>query len=299
MTAGTESVDRVVPAGRRHPAAANRSGPRRSRSMSSGPRCGSPRARPPRSRSSFRSGLLRCACSAATSHSHSRSGTFRLTCRDGVALTVDGDVAAAARRRAARGRARGRALTATSVLDSRHPGVAPAARVDAASRRYAPHDPERHRRDQTRSRWCCARVGQPATTQPDRPAAYSAQTWSATSRSVQVQTDVAALLIVHENDNPGWQATLHGTTLDRRSRSTDGSRHGSFRPGPTASSTCASPRRPPSGAGLIGGAGCGRPAAGSDRAAAPPPTGTDAHACRAVRTASPGAVVRWGDGPAP
>jgi arabinofuranan 3-O-arabinosyltransferase len=30
---------------------------------------------------------------------------------------------------------------------------------------------------------------------------------------VQVQTSVAALLVVHENENPGWQATLDGTTL--------------------------------------------------------------------------------------
>ena len=57
-----------------------------------------------------------------------------------------------------------------------------------------------------------AKVGQPA-----RPAPIALPlrtlTWSAASRSVQVDTTAAALLVVHENENPGWKATYDGTTL--------------------------------------------------------------------------------------
>jgi arabinofuranan 3-O-arabinosyltransferase len=38
-------------------------------------------------------------------------------------------------------------------------------------------------------------------------------TWKATSRSVTVRTNVAALLVVHENLNAGWQATFDGRVL--------------------------------------------------------------------------------------
>jgi arabinofuranan 3-O-arabinosyltransferase len=41
----------------------------------------------------------------------------------------------------------------------------------------------------------------------------SKRTWSPTSRSVRVQTSVAALLVVHENVNQGWRATLAGAAL--------------------------------------------------------------------------------------
>jgi arabinofuranan 3-O-arabinosyltransferase len=37
--------------------------------------------------------------------------------------------------------------------------------------------------------------------------------WSSTNRSVRVQTSVPALLVVHENANQGWQATYRGATL--------------------------------------------------------------------------------------
>jgi arabinofuranan 3-O-arabinosyltransferase len=37
--------------------------------------------------------------------------------------------------------------------------------------------------------------------------------WHATHRTVSVRTDAAALLVVHENANPGWQATLNGRRL--------------------------------------------------------------------------------------
>jgi arabinofuranan 3-O-arabinosyltransferase len=57
-----------------------------------------------------------------------------------------------------------------------------------------------------------SRVGQPS-----RPAPVALpvtkQTWSATSRSVRVNTKVAALLVVHENENQGWQATYDGARL--------------------------------------------------------------------------------------
>jgi arabinofuranan 3-O-arabinosyltransferase len=57
-----------------------------------------------------------------------------------------------------------------------------------------------------------SRVGQPA-----RPAPVALpvtkQTWSATNRSVRVSTKVAALLVVHENENEGWKATYDGATL--------------------------------------------------------------------------------------
>lgn len=37
--------------------------------------------------------------------------------------------------------------------------------------------------------------------------------WGATDRTVRVDTATPALLVVHENANPGWQARLHGRTL--------------------------------------------------------------------------------------
>ncbi len=57
-----------------------------------------------------------------------------------------------------------------------------------------------------------AKVGQPAR---PAPIALPLRTlsWSASSRSVEVHTTAAALLVVHENENAGWQATFNGVTL--------------------------------------------------------------------------------------
>jgi arabinofuranan 3-O-arabinosyltransferase len=57
-----------------------------------------------------------------------------------------------------------------------------------------------------------SRVGQPVRPTPVAlPVAK--QSWSSTNRSVRVQTSVPALLVVHENANPGWRATYRGATL--------------------------------------------------------------------------------------
>ena len=48
--------------------------------------------------------------------------------------------------------------------------------------------------------------------------------WGATDRAVRVDTTSAALLVVHENANPGWQATLDGARL--RSVRVDGWQQG-------------------------------------------------------------------------
>jgi arabinofuranan 3-O-arabinosyltransferase len=57
-----------------------------------------------------------------------------------------------------------------------------------------------------------SRVGQPRRPTPIAlPVTKLA--WSATNRSVRVQTAVAALLVVHENVNAGWRATVDGRTL--------------------------------------------------------------------------------------
>lgn len=55
----------------------------------------------------------------------------------------------------------------------------------------------------------------PGTDTTGVPAADSKRVehWSATSRDIAVRTTGAALLVVHENFNAGWQATLHGRRL--------------------------------------------------------------------------------------
>jgi arabinofuranan 3-O-arabinosyltransferase len=57
-------------------------------------------------------------------------------------------------------------------------------------------------------------------------------TWGATSRSVAVDTHVPALLIVHENVNEGWQATVNGRVL--RATTVDGWQQAWLVPGGTS-----------------------------------------------------------------
>jgi arabinofuranan 3-O-arabinosyltransferase len=57
-----------------------------------------------------------------------------------------------------------------------------------------------------------SRVGQPYRSPPIAMVVHRL-TWGSTKRSVSVRTAVPALLIVHENSNAGWSATLHGTRL--------------------------------------------------------------------------------------
>jgi arabinofuranan 3-O-arabinosyltransferase len=57
-----------------------------------------------------------------------------------------------------------------------------------------------------------SRVGQPHRAAPTSLPVSELQ-WSATSRAVQVKTRVPALLVVHENANQGWQATYDGRSL--------------------------------------------------------------------------------------
>ncbi|MGI8879032.1 MAG: alpha-(1-_3)-arabinofuranosyltransferase domain-containing protein [Jatrophihabitans sp.] len=57
------------------------------------------------------------------------------------------------------------------------------------------------------------RAGVAAWNTGGTPAQVSTGKWSATSRSVRVDTDQAALLVVHENDNAGWQARVNGHLL--------------------------------------------------------------------------------------
>jgi arabinofuranan 3-O-arabinosyltransferase len=57
-----------------------------------------------------------------------------------------------------------------------------------------------------------SRVGQPYRFPPIALVVHRL-TWGSTTRSVSVRTVQPALLVVHENTNPGWSATLHGTRL--------------------------------------------------------------------------------------
>jgi arabinofuranan 3-O-arabinosyltransferase len=57
-----------------------------------------------------------------------------------------------------------------------------------------------------------SRVGQPYRSPPIALVVHRLS-WGSTTRSVAVRTVTPALLVVHENTNPGWSATLHGTRL--------------------------------------------------------------------------------------
>ncbi len=58
-----------------------------------------------------------------------------------------------------------------------------------------------------------ARVGAEPLGTTASVTAPSVMQWSATTRSVRADTDQPALLVVHENDNAGWQARLDGHLL--------------------------------------------------------------------------------------
>jgi arabinofuranan 3-O-arabinosyltransferase len=117
----------------------------------------------------------------------------------------------------------------------------------------------------------------------------STHTWSATRRSVHVLTDVPALLVVHENTNPGWQATLDGVTL--KPVTVDGWQQAWLVP--AGANGLVALRFTPQTAfatGLIAGAAAAvalvllaLPWRRRRRRARPP----------AVRTASPGTLLRW------
>jgi len=55
-------------------------------------------------------------------------------------------------------------------------------------------------------------LGRPAAARPDGPG-VQVLSWGATLRTVQVPADRSTVLVVHENANAGWQATVDGTRL--------------------------------------------------------------------------------------
>lgn len=141
---------------------------------------------------------------------HARTNV-RLTCTDGVALTVD-DQTHALRATAPRQAAlAGTAMAATPCPSpgSRSLHIPPSwLRLAAGTHRITLSatnltDPQSV---------MLTRVGQRQRPVPIALPASKAL-WSATNRSVRVQTSVAALLVVHENENQGWQATYNGATL--------------------------------------------------------------------------------------
>lgn len=137
--------------------------------------------------------------------------TLRLTCHDGLSMTIDG-VSVALHTIASRQAAlSGAAMTATpcSTPASRAAHLPPSWRLLAAGQHRITLGSSSLTAPQA---LVLGRVGQVR-----RPAPVALpvtkQSWTSTNRAVTVDTAVPALLVVHENENAGWQATYRGATL--------------------------------------------------------------------------------------
>jgi arabinofuranan 3-O-arabinosyltransferase len=135
---------------------------------------------------------------------------FRLTCRDGLALMVDGQSMPMRISAPLQPALAGDAITATLCHLPGSPRSVPPSTLHLAA---GPHRITLNASAVTQPQAVLlSQVGQPLRARPIA-LPVRALSWGSTSRSVKVHTNVAALLVVHENVNQGWQASLNGVTL--------------------------------------------------------------------------------------